>query len=86
MKNILVMSPYRYALENKVTDVKLRMLCDDIEDYHIDAVQALPDEVIDKLHGKTYDLVYVDDHYIDVELAEVRSHISGDIHKNIKIF
>ena len=86
MTNILVISPYNYALENKVMDVKLKLLSNNSEGYEVYAVQALPCEVSAKIHGRSFDYAYIDNHYIDREIADIRTHVTGDQHKNIKFF
>ena len=86
LNNILVISPYAYALENKVMDVKLRLLSDNNDDSDVCAIKALPYEVSEKLYGRSFDFAYVDNHYIDREIADIRTHITGDQHKNIKFF
>lgn len=83
---ILIISPYAYALENKVMDVKLKLLSENKEDCEVYAVKALPFEVSEKIYGKSFDFAYIDDHYIDREIADIRSHVTGDQHKNIKYF
>lgn len=86
MHKILVITPFQYALENKVADIKLQLLCENVENYDICAIKALPDEVSSVLHGKSFDIAYADRNYIPEELAEIRSHIMGDSYKNLKIF
>ena len=86
MRKILVITPFHYALENKVADIKLQLLCENVENYDICAIKALPDEVSSVLHGKSFDIAYADRNYILGELAEIRSHIMGDSYKNLKIF
>jgi hypothetical protein len=86
MFDILVISPYDYALRQKVDDIKLRLFCQEQTNYQLHVIKALPDEVTEKLHGQNYDYAYIDDTYIDDEVAEIRSHITGESHKTIKFF
>lgn len=86
MHKILVISPFQYAMENKVQDVKLIQLCNNDDNYDIYAIKALPDEIPDVLHGKSFDYAYVDKFYIAEEIAEIRSHVMGDSIKNFKLF
>lgn len=86
MFDILVISPYDYALKQKVDDIKLRLFCKEQTNYKLHIIKALPDEVADKLQGQNYDYAYIDDSYIDEEVAEIRSHITGQSHKAIKFF
>lgn len=86
MHKILIITPFQYALDNKVQDVKLQQLCNNDDNYDIYAVKALPDDIIDALHGKSFDYAYVDRNYIADEIAEIRSHVMGDNNKNLKLF
>lgn len=35
MHKILVITPFQYALENKIADIKLQLLCENVENYDI---------------------------------------------------
>ena len=86
MSEILVISPYHYALAQKVDDIKLRKFCAQDSNYNLHVIQALPYEVADKIKGQSFDFAYIDNHYIDEEIAEIRSHITGEQYKRIKFF
>lgn len=86
MDDILIISPFSYALKKKHDDVKFKFFCKEVANYKIHAIQALPEEVPDKLKGKTFDFAYIDTEYIDDEISEIRSHITGDQSKRIKFF
>lgn len=86
MMNILVISPFRYAVLQKCRYIRAQMLKDNRDDYRVYAIHALPDEVIPKIYGKSFDFAYIDIFYAPEEVAEIRDHITGKIYKNIKIF
>lgn len=86
MMNILVISPFRYAVLQKCRYIRAQMLKDNRDDYKVYAIHALPDEVIPKIYGKSFDFAYVDTFYASKEVAEIRNHITGKIYKNIKFF
>ena len=86
MDDILIISPFSYALQQKQDKVEFKFFCRKITNYRIHAIQALPGEVSDKLKGKTFDYAYIDTEYIDDEISEIRSHITGDQSKRIKFF
>lgn len=86
MMDILVISPFRYALDQKADDIKLRLFCREETNYKLNLVQALPCDVADKLQGRSFDYAYIDVNYIDDEVAEIRSHITGESHKTMKFF
>ena len=58
--NVLVISMFAYALEKQRAKVKEKMFTDDIEDYSIHAVKALPSEIEQKIQGRQYDYAYID--------------------------
>lgn len=86
MMDILIISPFSYALKQKADDIKLRLFCKEETNYKLHTIQALPDDVTDKLHGKSFDFAYIDVNYVDEEVAEIRQHITGEQHKKIKFF
>ena len=86
MMNILVISPFRFAVLQKCRQIRAQMLEDERDDYRVYAIHALPDEVIPKIYGKSFDFAYIDVFYDPEEVAEIRNHITGNIYKNIKFF
>lgn len=86
MMEVLIISPFAYALKQHEKKVKEKLFCDDIIDYHITIVQALPDEIDGKITGKQFDYAYIDISYIDVEVWKIREHISGMQNKQIERF
>ena len=86
MMNILVISPFRFAVLQKCRQIRAQMLEDEHDDHRVYAIHALPDEVIPKIYGKSFDFAYIDVFYDPEEVAEIRNHITGKIYKNIKFF
>lgn len=86
MMEVLIISPFAYALERREKKVKEKLFCDDITDYHITIIQALPDEIDGKIAGKQFDYAYIDINYIDVEVWKIREHINGMQSKQIERF
>ena len=86
MFDILIISPFEYALKQKAEDIKLKLFCDELANYKLHMIKAMPDEIVGKLHGKSFDSAYIDNEYIDEEVAEIRNHITGKSYKNIKFF
>lgn len=84
--NVLIISPFAYALEKQTTKVKRQLFLDDVENYNIHEVKALPDELNGKLDGKQYDFMYIDVHYIDAEVNAMREHLNGLQSKQIVRF
>ena len=84
--NILVISMFRYALEKQRAKVKEKMFVENVEDYHIHAVHALPDEIEEKIQGRQYDYVYIDTFYTNEEVGKIRDHIQGMQSKQIERF
>lgn len=86
MMKILIISPFSYALAQCEKKVKEKLFCDDITDYHITIVQALPDEIDGKIYGKQFDYAFIDVNYISDEVGKIREHISGMQSKQIERF
>lgn len=86
MMEVLIISPFAYALERHEKKVKEKLFCDDITDYHINLIQALPDEIERKIHGKQFDYAYIDVNYINSEVGKIREHVSGMQSKQIERF
>ena len=84
MLDILVISPFRYALRKKCEAIKLQMAVDDNDDFMLHAVYALPADVSKRIHGKSFDFAYVDIFYLSEEISEVRDHLRGN--KALKLF
>lgn len=84
--NILIISMFRYALEKQRAKVKERMYVENIEDYSIHAVHALPDEIESKIEGRQYDYVYIDTFYNNEEVGKIRDHVHGQQYKQIERF
>lgn len=84
--NVLVISMFAYALEKQRAIVKEKMFADDIEDYSIHAVKALPDEIERKIQGRQYDYAYIDTFYNSEEVGKIRDHIQGMQAKQIERF
>ena len=86
MFEILIISPFSYALEKQKDFVKLKLFCDEIKDYKIHTVKALPDEIVGKIHGRQFDYAYIDVNYINSEVGKIREHINGMQSKQIERF
>lgn len=86
MFEILIISPFSYALEKQKDFVKLKLFCDEITDYKICTVKALPDEIDGKIHGKQFDYAYIDVNYINSEVGKIREHVNGMQSKQIERF
>ena len=84
--NILIISPFTHALEKQTAEVKKQLFLDDVTDYNIHEVKALPDELDGKLDGKQYDYAYIDVNYINSEVGKIRDHINGMQSKQIVRF
>ena len=84
--NILIISPFTHALEKQTAEVKKQLFLDDVTDYNIHEVKALPDELDGKLDGKQYDYAYIDVNYIISEVGKIRDHINGMQSKQIVRF
>lgn len=84
--NILIISPFAHALEKQTAEVKRKLFLDDVTDYNIYEVKALPDELDGKLDGKQYDYAYIDVNYIISEVGKIREHINGMQSKQIVRF
>ena len=74
---ILIVSPYEYALQRQAEKLRERLFCKDIDDYRLHIVYALPADLDGKISGKQYDLAYVDSHYTAEEVGKVRDYLSG---------
>lgn len=86
MMEILIISPFAYALQRQVEKVKAQLFCDDIADYKLHTVQALPNEIDGKIYGHQYDYVYIDTEYISEEVGKIREHIRGQQYRQIARF
>ena len=86
MMEVLIISPFAYALRQHEKKVKEKLFCDDITDYHINIIQAMPNEIERKIHGKSFDYAYIDRNYIEEEINKVREHITGAQYKQIERF
>ena len=86
MFEVLIISPFSYALEKQKDFVKLKLFCDEIADYKIHTIKALPDEIGGKIHGKQFDYAYIDVNYINSEVGKIREHVQGMQHKQIERF
>lgn len=86
MMEVLIISPFAYALKQHEKKVKEKLFCDDITDYHINIIQAMPNEIERKIHGKSFDYVYIDRNYIEEEINKIREHITGSQYKQIERF
>ena len=84
--NILIISPFAHALEKQTAEVKRQLFLDDVMDYNIHEVKALPDELDGKLDGKQYDYAYIDVNYINSEVGKIREHVQGMQHRQIVRF
>ena len=86
MENILIISPFPYAISKKVEEVKFRYFCKEVKNYKIYTIKAFPAELADKLQGQTFDFAYIDVNYISEEINMIREHITGDASKRMKFF
>ena len=86
MFEVLIISPFSYALEKQKDFVKMKLFCDEIKDYKIHTVKALPDEIGGKIHGKQFDYAYIDVNYISSEVGKIREHVNGMQSKQIERF
>jgi hypothetical protein len=86
MFEVLIISPFAYALEKQKDFVKLKLFCDEITDYKIHTIKALPDEIDGKIHGKQFDYAYIDVNYINSEVGKIREHVNGMQSKQIERF
>ena len=69
--NILIISPFAHALEKQTAEVKRQLFLDDVMDYNIHEVKALPDELDGKLAS---------------EVNAMREHLNGLQSKQIVRF
>ena len=86
MENILIISPFPYAINKKMDEIKFKYFCKEISNYRIHTVKAFPNEIADKLQGQTFDFAYIDVNYIPEEVNMIREHITGDASKRMKFF
>ena len=86
MFEILIISPFAHALEKQKDFVKLKLFCDEITDYKIHTIQALPDEIDEKIHGRQFDYAYIDVNYISNKVKKIREHVNGMQSKQIERF
>lgn len=83
---VLVISMFAYALEKQKAIVKEKMFTDEIEDYSIHAVHALPNEIESKIEGRQYDYAFIDVFYNNDEVGKIRDHVQGMQHRQIERF
>ena len=86
MFEVLIISPFAHALEKQKDLVKMKLFCDEIKDYKIHTIKALPSEIDGKIHGKQFDYAYIDVNYINSEVGKIREHVQGMQHKQIERF
>ena len=84
--NVLIITMFTYALEKQKAIVKEKMFADEIEDYSIHAVKALPSEIEQKIQGRQYDYAYIDTFYTAEEVGKIRDHVQGMQHRQIERF
>ena len=77
---------FRYALEKQKAIVKEKMFADDIDDYDIHVVHALPNEIDGKIQGRQYDYAFIDVFYNTEEVGKIRDHVQGMQHRQIERF
>lgn len=73
---VLIISPFRYALERQTNKIREKLFCKDVE-CRIHSIQALPDEIEDKILGNQYDYAYIDSEYISEEVGKIRDQLCG---------
>ena len=86
MFEILIITPFSYALEKQKSIVKEKMFADGIEDYSIREVKALPSEIDEKIQGRQYEYAFIDVFYSNEEVGKIRDHVQGMQHKQIERF
>lgn len=74
---ILIISPFKYALQTYEEYIKQVMFCCDREDFTIYIAQAMPDEIENKITGRTFDIAYADINYSKEEIGIIREHLRG---------
>lgn len=84
--NVLIITMFSYALEKQKALVRQKMYINEVEDFSIHAVKALPDEIEKKLQGRQYDYAYIDIFYDASEVGKIRDHIHGMQNKQIERF
>lgn len=86
MENILIISPFPYAISKKVEEIKFKYFCKEVKNYKIHTIKAFPCELADRLQGRNFDFAYIDVEYIPEEVNIIREHITGDASKRMKFF
>lgn len=81
---ILLISPFKYALDKCNECIKELLFLKEYQDYIIYIAQAMPDEIESKIMGKTFDIAYADINYSDEEIGIIREHLRGRNPKIIK--
>ena len=74
---ILIISPFKYALEKCNEYIKELLFLKGYNDYTIYVAQAMPDEIESKIMGKTFDIAYADRNYSNEEIGLIREHLRG---------
>lgn len=74
---ILIISPFNYAVHKQAECVKELFFARDWDIGSMQITQALPNEIAQKIHGKSYDIAYIDNFYSREEINMIREHITG---------
>ncbi len=74
---VLVISPFRYALKKQVNILRERALNNTNNIGRISVIYALPNDIEEKVYGKSFDVAYVDKFYNREEINMTREHITG---------
>ena len=83
---VLIISLFSYALSQKEIMVRYEMSMDKINDYSIETIKALPNELEEKLMGKQFDYMFIDTFYSHEEVGMIREHLAGLQRKQIERF
>lgn len=86
MLDVLVISPFRYALQKQSNKVRVNKLDGSNEELRIHSVYALPADIEEGIYGQQYDFAYIDKFYSNEEIGRIREHIRGQQYKQIKTF
>lgn len=86
MLDILIISPFRYALQKQCNKVSTNKIEGVKENFQIHSVYTLPADIEKGIYGQQYDFAYIDKFYSTEEIGRIREHIRGQQHKQIKLF
>ena len=74
---VLIISPFRYALKKQEDILRERAEKNMNNISRINAIYALPNDIEEKIYGKSFDVAYVDKFYDREEINMIREHITG---------